>query len=288
MEFERVVPRLAMDVDRAGKPRRLGIIEPIEIALPTVGSALDDEVSAAAFLSGRRRVDKARGHEVGADEHAGHPCPAPEQRRDLFDKRVVVSVRQIDVAHLVIGQRPGLAAGHVEQFAVGRLGDGQQAGLTKHTIGEERVRHRPDPVFAHNEHHESVAAHLLAKAIDQPRNLGIKFAAGGVGLWAVGAGPLGGIVEMRQVDAGKLRRARLGGLQKASGDPLRRLDPSDGPPEFVKREVAELVAKRGVERLGVRVAPHRLGAVGIVFRCRQADQIGGRMLRLQDKPGRGP
>ena len=103
---------------------------------------------------------------------------------------------------------------------------------------------------------------------------------------AVGAGPLRGVVEMRQIDDGKVRRIFTRGLQKAPRDPLRRLDPRDRAPELMQRKIAELLAERGIERLRVRVAPHRLGAIGIVLRCGQADEIGGGVLRLQKKPGR--
>ena len=55
----------------------------------------------------------------------------------------------------------------------------------------------------------------------------------------------------------------------------------------MQREIAEALPESGVERLRVRVAPHRFGAVRVVLRGREADEIGRGVLRLEKEPGRG-
>ena len=104
------------------------------------------------------------------------------------------------MADLVIGERPGPAGGEVEDLSLGRLADGKQASLAKDAVGMDRVRHGADPVFARNEHGEVFQADDRGKVVDERADLGVEFAAGCKGRWAVGARALGGVVEVRQID----------------------------------------------------------------------------------------
>ena len=192
------------------------------------------------------------------------------------------------MADLVVGERPGPAGGEVEDLPLGRVPHREQAGLAEDAVGVDRVRHRADPVFAGDQHREVVPTHDSGEIVDQRADLGVEFAARGKGRRAVGPSALGGVVEVREVDDGTVGRCGPRGLDKTPGDPPRRLDARDRPPELVERKLAKFLPKCCVERLGIGMAPHRLAAVGVVLRRRQADEICRGMLRLEQKPGCRP
>ena len=151
-------------------------------------------------------------------------------------------------------------------------------GLAEHPIQKQRVRDRPNPILTGHEHDQFGGPDDLPIVVDQRGDLGVKLTAGGQSRRAVGAGPLGGVVEVRQVDDREVRRGRSGRLDEASRDPPRRFDAGDRPPKLVERKLAQRLAERRVERLGIGVAPHRFGAIGVVLRRGEADQIGGGVL----------
>ena len=185
------------------------------------------------------------------------------------------------MTELVVGQRPRSARGMVEHLAIGRVANGEEARFAKDAIGMDCVGHGPDPVFARDQHGEVVPSDQAAEILDECADLGVEFPAGSEGRRAIGTGALGGVVEVRQVDAGKLWRCPARRLDKTPRDPPRRLDARHRPPELVQRKLAEPLSQRGVQRLGVGVAPHRLGAIGVVFRRGEADEVGGGVLRLE-------
>ena len=210
---------------------------------------------------------------------------------DLLHEPITLLSRQAelekDMGYLVIGQRPGPALLHVDQLPVGGIFDDEQADIAEDAVDEDGVRHRADSVFARHDDDEILHAHESAILLDEGPDLGVELAAGGVGGVAVGALSLRGVVEVGEIDDGQMRRGIFGGGEEALRDPARRIDAGQRAPELVEGEVAEAFAEARVERLRVCVAPHRLGAVGVVLRGREADEIGRGVLRLKEKPGGG-
>ena len=91
MQLDRVVARLVVDIDRAGELRRLGVVEPVVVRLPTVGRARSSTTSPARScsrsysLAVRRRPALRRCPLVPAKEldHRGRSSPrrGPSQTR---------------------------------------------------------------------------------------------------------------------------------------------------------------------------------------------------------------
>ena len=96
-QLDRVIARLAMDVDGAGEIGRARVVQPVVVGKPAVAARDRDQLA-------RARMVEPEGALAVLVQHLLDPLDAFQQRLDLGDARAVLDV---DVGDLVIGEREG-------------------------------------------------------------------------------------------------------------------------------------------------------------------------------------
>ena len=235
-----------MDVHRPGEGGRPGIVEPPVVGLPTVGRR-DQHHLAAALVVQRVLGPVVAGQHfrdagLGA-EQVGHPGCG-----------LRLAVGREHVRKLVVGQGKGAARLQVEVLAVVLVAHGQQPRLAQHAVGIRHVLDRDDGVLAGHQPYEIVAVGR-AEALGQAPDRFIQLADGPEGGLAVGPGPLGGVLQVWQVDVEEVGPELLGRVHRRIDDPRRRRDAGHRAPEVLQGEVPQRVPQGAVKLLRLRIAP---------------------------------
>ena len=91
---------------------------------------------------------------------------------------------------------------------------------------------------------QQIVAVGFAHSVGEPADHFVQLGDAAVGGRAVGPGPLGGVIELRQIDIEEVGLPLPRGDHRRVGDPRARLDAGHRPPVVHQREVAQGVAQR--------------------------------------------
>ena len=204
VQLDRVVARLAVDIDGAGELRGLGVVEPLVIGLPTVGRR---------DRAPRRRLrswSSAYFAALVAGQHFGDARLAAEQLDDAVDRRRRrgPSRRRARTGDRP-APRPGVSAKSISSPPPSFV-HRQQARLAQHAVGIGHVIDRRDDVLA-GDQPQQVLRPDTPRCSRRPacRCTSSSSSRACLGLRAVGAGLLRGVVEVRQVDVEEVRLVLL-------------------------------------------------------------------------------
>ena len=142
---------------------------------------------------------------------------------------------------------------------------------------------RRDGVFAGDDPEQFLIVGL-GHAGGEPTDHVIQFGHGRLGRGALGTGPLGGVVERRQIDVEEIGLPAPRSDHGRVSDPRGRLDVGHRPPVVHQREMPQRIAQLAVKLRWACIAPERFRAVGIVNRGGRADEIGLAALAVHRKP----
>ena len=197
-----------MDIDGSGKVGHAGIVEPVVVGEPAIGSGHGHEVA------GPGMVETVGGNRLVV-EHLRHTLGGFEHRPDFWHP---LGLLHIDVGDLVISHGKGIGGSGIEEFpAQIHLLHPQQTSLPQGTVEMHAVADRRDPILRKDDNRvariDRPLPEIASHSIDRP--------AGRSGLRGIGAEALEVVVEMGQIAECHRGPAGFHQLPGGRGDPLR-------------------------------------------------------------------